>query len=511
MGMFSSLFGSSGSDKADKFRQQAIDAFNAVKTPDLASLQVQLQDSVLAGKITPEEAEAQLLGSNAFNAIKTDPSSMGAQKQALLKLQQTGEAGGLDAIDKSKLQSIRDAQMQENRSSNEAIMASARARGTGNSNLNTVNSLIQQQASADRASREGTDVAAQSQARALQALVAAGQLGGSMDAQQFAQGAAKATAQNDIDKFNAANKNDISKFNVTNDLTAQGANVTNAQHVQDLNTATQNAGTIRNADANQTVFNDEMAKAAGKAGTLNQWAGDATAAKRAETGADMALVGGAINAGAAAGGYAMGGPAGGAVASGAFKPKNPTEDAINSGYVRGYAEGGEVQNPTENVAPPSSIEDEYAKFMQSFSCGGTVNMSDGGKVTVKPGKKRPEQPVQATTPLPIISNQSEEWTLSDPNNDPIGDFSNYSDAADFAEKVKEKQPRVQDFLDGGKVKGTPVVEGDSPKNDTVPAKLSPGEVVIPRTDVAELEKKIGDPLVEALKRLKNPQVGSVRG
>jgi hypothetical protein len=94
MGMFSSLFGGAGSDKADKMRQQALDAFNAVKTPDLSALQVQLQNAVVAGKISPEEAEAKLLSSNAFNDIRTDPSLQGAAKQALIKLQETAGAGG---------------------------------------------------------------------------------------------------------------------------------------------------------------------------------------------------------------------------------------------------------------------------------------------------------------------------------------------------------------------------------------------------------------------------------
>lgn len=449
MGMFSSLFGSSGSDKADKFRQEALDAFNAVKTPDLSALQVQLQNAVVAGKISPEEAEAQLLNSNAFDSIKTDPSLAGAQKQALLKLQQTGQEGGLDAIDKSKLQAIRDQQEQENHSSNEAIMANARARGTGNSNLNTVNSLIQQQGAADRASRAGTDVAAQAQSRALQALIASGNVAKGMEDSQFASEAAKATSQNEIDKFNAANKNDMSKFNVTNDLNAQSANTANAQHVSDTNTATKNAETVHNADQNQTVFNDEMGKASGKAGVLNGWAGDATAAKARETGADMALTGGAINAGAGAIGYGMAGPAG-AATTGAetapmgYKPKV----APNQYAVLGYADGGEVKDPAS-----SSIEDEYDKFMQSFSCGGTVKMADGGSVTIKPGMTK--KPVQ--------------------------------------------------------VPGVAPVQGDSPANDIVDAKVSPGEYIVPRTDVAEIEQNTGDPMAAALKRLKNPQVGSVRG
>lgn len=37
------------------------------------------------------------------------------------------------------------------------------------------------------------------------------------------------------------------------------------------------------------------------------------------------------------------------------------------------------------------------------------------------------------------------------------------------------------YSKGGKVPGTPNVPGNSPMNDTVPAKLSPGEVVVPRT------------------------------
>jgi hypothetical protein len=39
------------------------------------------------------------------------------------------------------------------------------------------------------------------------------------------------------------------------------------------------------------------------------------------------------------------------------------------------------------------------------------------------------------------------------------------------------------FSKGGVVPGQPVVKGDSPKNDIVPAQLSPGEIVIPRSVV----------------------------
>lgn len=48
--------------------------------------------------------------------------------------------------------------------------------------------------------------------------------------------------------------------------------------------------------------------------------------------------------------------------------------------------------------------------------------------------------------------------------------------------------------DGGHVPGSPMVHGDSPANDTVPAMLSPGEIVIPRTKAQnpELAKEFID-------------------
>jgi hypothetical protein len=43
------------------------------------------------------------------------------------------------------------------------------------------------------------------------------------------------------------------------------------------------------------------------------------------------------------------------------------------------------------------------------------------------------------------------------------------------------------YSQGGKVPGTPEVDGDSPKNDKVPAMLSPGEIVVPRSAAQDEE------------------------
>jgi hypothetical protein len=49
----------------------------------------------------------------------------------------------------------------------------------------------------------------------------------------------------------------------------------------------------------------------------------------------------------------------------------------------------------------------------------------------------------------------------------------------------------KDYTKGGVVPGKAKVAGDSPMNDTVPAKLSPGELVVPRSLVAEFLKHSG--------------------
>lgn len=468
MGLFSSLFGSSGSDKADKMRQKAIDAFNAIQSPELADLKVQLDKYVSAGRLTPEQAEAELLQSNAFNDIATDPALAGAQKQALTALQQVGNEGGLTAIDKARLQDITNEQNQVAKGRNEAIMQQAQQRGMGGSDINTVNQLLSEQSAADRASQRGTDVAAEAQARALQALIQAGQTAGQIRGQEYGEQANKAQAENAIDLFNKQTLNQTNLYNVDSANRAQAANLANEQSIANANTGTTNAERTQNVGAVQQRFNNELQKAQGVSGTYNAWANDATAQKRAETAADQALLGGAVQGIATA----FGGPAGAAATSPAMagtasqnaqfgKVYSPTDREM------GFAEGGEV-NPDDET---DRLENAT---LTGMNCGGEVKMNEGG---------------EAKTPmLPIVSNGQKGWTLTDPNGQVIGDFQSYADAADFAQKVRQKQPQVSDFTNGGPVPGQANVPGNSPANDTVKAKLSPGEVVVPRTAMSDDEE-----------------------
>lgn len=463
MGLFSSLFGSSGSDKADKMRQMAIDAFNAIQTPELKDLQIQLAKYVAAGRLTPEQAEAELLKSNAFNDIATDPALAGAQKQALSALQQVGNEGGLTAIDKSRLQNITNEQNQVAKGRNEAIMQQAQQRGMGGSDVNTVNQLLSEQGAADRASQRGTDVAAEAQARALQALIAGGQTAGQIRGQEYGEQANRAQAENAIDLFNKQTLNQTNLYNVDTANRAQAANLANEQAISGANTGTTNAERQYNAQQHQQRFNDEMAKAQGVAGTYNAWAGDATEQAKNETAADQALLGTGIGAASTA----FGGPAAGAAASKGSAPmtkKFQDEYDKNLAGTRNFYEGGEIPKEDDDTLENVTLT--------GMNCGGYVKMNEGGKTPL----------------LPIKGNSEGGWTITDPNGQVVGSFSSYAEAVDYADKVRQKQPNVQDFRNGGTVPGQANVPGNSPQNDTVKAKLSPGEVVIPRTAVSDDEE-----------------------
>lgn len=449
MGMFSSLFGSAGSDKADKLRAQALDAFNSVKTPELSSLQIELDKYVQAGTLTPDQAEATLLNSNAFNDIKTDPSLVGAQKQALQQLQTTANEGGLTAIDRAKIQDIQDTLNTTARGRNQAVLQNARERGIGGSGLELQNQLMNEQSAADQASRAGTDVAAQAQARALQALQSAGTLGGQMESQQYGEQANKATAQNAIDKFNAETSNATNLYNVGTSNQAQAANLTNKQAVENANVAAENANKQYNAQQNQTVYQDELAKAQGKSGVLTGWANDASQQAAAEHGADMALTGGLLNAGATALTAGMSGPAAGAVTGTVSSNPQFGTTYKPTNKEMGYSEGGIIKDQKVN------------RNMGSYAEGGEIKMDADDFEN------------EHTHLLNVLRNPSDSKLKAEYDKQ--------------KEEMKEEGYNcggsVHDMRDGGKVPGQPKVSGDSPKNDIVPAMLSPGEVVVPRTKV----------------------------
>lgn len=275
MGLFDSIgdFLSGGNnDKAAAAHQGATDQLNSLVLPDVSEMQLQLEQMVQQGVITPEQAQTYLAEQSDMNNISIDPKLKQAQLDALSGLQDISSNKGLTAADRAQLQSIQTQEDSAARGAREAILQNAQARGMGGSGIELLQQFQNQQDSATRKSQRDLDVAAMAQNRALQALQQAGQLGGQIQSQDFNQQAQIAGANDAINKFNVQNQQSVALENTKARNIAQAQNLGEKQRVADANVATRNAQQQHNKGLHQQQFDNAYKKAGGVASSLNNQA-----------------------------------------------------------------------------------------------------------------------------------------------------------------------------------------------------------------------------------------------
>lgn len=389
----------------------AINAINSVELPDIEAMKIRLEQLVQQGILSPEDAQAYLIENNAYNDIALDPATRGAQMDALTGLQDVAQNGGMNLADQAGLQKIMDEQANYGRGQREAIMTDARRRGVGGSGMETVAQLMAEQEGANRAGRQGLDIAAQAQQRALEAMIQGGNLGGQIRGQDYAQEANKAQAQNAINQFNSSNQQQISMANVQARNQAAAQNLAQKQQIANSNTQNENANRERNANLLQQNFGNKMQKANAVAGVYGQKAQGDQAANAADAQFFGSLLGAAGKAYAGGGMYA-------------------------GGKVECMNEGGEVPEQERtfiDVLRELMMSKDAAVTRPRSQFDEAMGMIDGQV----PPPPQPQQPIN--------------------------------------------------MQDGGQVPGQEVVPGDSPVNDTVPAMLSAGEYVVPKSQVPAFE------------------------
>ncbi len=248
---------------------QVEDQFSGLKVPDASDMSLQLEQLVQQGVITPEQAQSAQAGQSDLNNISTDPSLKKAQMDALSGLQDVSK-NGLTAQDQSNLNKIRTQEETQSRGARDAILQNAQSRGLGGSGLELMSQMQNQQDSATRGSQRDMDIAGQAQDRALQALIAGGNMGGQIQAQDFGQKAQVAGANDAISRFNAQNQQQTNLANTQANNAAQAANLATKQGVADSNVNNQNAQQQYNKQLIQQNFNNEMARRGGQAQVAQQ-------------------------------------------------------------------------------------------------------------------------------------------------------------------------------------------------------------------------------------------------
>ena len=243
---------------------EAQDYYNDLQTPNVEDMELQLEQLVSQGTLSPEEARTILIEKSQMNNIQSDPAYKKSQMGALSKLEELGN-GGLSASDRADLSRIQNQSDTANRGKREAIIQSANARGAGGSGLDIMAQLQNQQDSASNQSQRDMDVASMANKRSLDALISGGNLASSMQNQDFNQQAQVAGANDAISKFNAQNMQNQTNYNIGNRNNAQASNLNNAQNISNSNVGTRNQQQQFNKGLLQQEYQNQIQKRGGQA------------------------------------------------------------------------------------------------------------------------------------------------------------------------------------------------------------------------------------------------------
>lgn len=260
----------SAQDKKDaaEARQQALNNYNGIVVPSQEQQMIQLQQQKSAGALNPQMQQLYSQGPSAMNDVATDPRLKTAQLQALAGLQNISSSGGMTAQDQANQQQFLSQSNQQEQANRGAIQQQMAQRGMGGSGFDLAAQLSNQQGSAMRANQESTNIAAQAQARALQALQMGGSMAGGMQSQDFNQRSQVANANDLISRFNTQNQQQVGNSNTDASNRAQAANLQNNQNISNNNTGLANQQQMYNKGLAQTQFQDQMTKANGQSGAL---------------------------------------------------------------------------------------------------------------------------------------------------------------------------------------------------------------------------------------------------
>jgi len=276
--------------------QAGLQALAALTPPSISDLSVQLQEYVQTGEITPEEYIEYLQEKSQMEGIEIPPEVLNAQYEALNGLQDIVQNGGLTAVDRARINDIRENVLTTARGNAKRTEQEFAQRGMSGSGLEAAQRMSNDSAAIQAASKQGFDVAALAEQRALDALTKYGSQANSMRGQEFQEQSAKAQAADAINRFNTSAKQAVSNANIDARNAANAANLSERQRISDSNTDIRNKEEAARAGAVQTNFTNQLNRASGMAGQAGR-VGDAMseAAERDENRYDgYAKVGGKL-------------------------------------------------------------------------------------------------------------------------------------------------------------------------------------------------------------------------
>ena len=319
MGLLDLITGGKSSEATD-LEKRAMAAFENLQTPTAAQLTLpELEQYVQQGILTPDQAKAYLVQSNALEGTTAANQGLQSELGALSSLTDIVNQGGADAQEKADIQNVINTMNTTERGANAAALEDQARRGTLNSGLTLAALLSGDQNAATNANANALNAAAAAEQRNIAATEAAGTLGGNVQGQEYNADLNKANAANAIAQFNAGQQNQTEAANVAARNAAQQSNLQNKQAISNANVQSKQTQQESATAAQQQAFEDALSRAQGMAGTAENAAGNATTQGQQLAGTIGSLISGA-----------------GQVAAAGMKAPTTTANPINA------AQGGEV-------------------------------------------------------------------------------------------------------------------------------------------------------------------------
>jgi hypothetical protein len=262
------------SDEALSALDQARGQFAGIALPDIEKLRLRPEELTSAGQLTPEElAIVGQLGPSAFEQIQLDPRLRGDQLSALDMARQRA-LGGFTAEDAAMLDQYMRGMTSSMQSQQQAVLQDAARRGVADSGMALAAALQGGQGIANQASEQALQRAAMRIQQQQSGAEAMGRLAAGIEASDYSRGADLAGRRDAISEFNQRLAQSVADRNTALRNEAQQRNLAERQRIQDANVAGRNQAQLNWQDLNQQNFQNQMSRAGGTAGQLQNIANE---------------------------------------------------------------------------------------------------------------------------------------------------------------------------------------------------------------------------------------------
>ena len=228
--------------------------------------------AVMQGEMKPSQVEATLQQDSLMRGVQTDEASLLGARKNLAQLERIADNRGLTEADRAQFAALMQQSNANQAQQREAALQRLQSQGQGTSGAALAADLMGSQGAANANAMAGANLAQQAQARALQAIQSGLQGNTQLNQQLFGQDAAKASAQDAVNQFNAQARNTIGMQNANLAQQAAMANFNTANQMELANQQAMNAANQFNAGNRQqaNLSNFDMANRIALQNAANQ-------------------------------------------------------------------------------------------------------------------------------------------------------------------------------------------------------------------------------------------------